>query len=61
MDMIGLDSQRKNEPALFLTLSLDNLLATFFEIANKNSFAQPWTPDETINNQMYSLLISLVF
>jgi hypothetical protein len=61
VDVIGLDSQRQKEPALFLALVLNEVLTAFFDLANKDRLAPTRTPDEMIHNQVHSMLIALIF
>ena len=60
MDMIGLDSQCENGPAFLLALLLNELLATLFELARENGLPSFWAPDEMIDDQVNTMLISLV-
>jgi hypothetical protein len=60
MDMIWLDCQRKNHPSLLFAFYLDKLLTAILELAYKNRLPSLGTPDEMIDNEVYSVLIPLV-
>lgn len=60
MNVIGLNSYLKHEPALFFTLLFDQLLTAFLELANEDRFVTTRTPDEMIHNQVDAVLISLI-
>src|SRR5215469_13102324 len=61
MDVIGLNRQGKNGPALLFALCLNQLLTTLFDLANQDRLTPTWTPDQMVDDQMHAMLISLVF
>jgi hypothetical protein len=61
MNVIGLDRKGKHEPALLLALMLNELLASFLDLTYQDRLAAFGTPDEMIHNEVYSVLISLIF
>jgi len=60
VNVIGLNRSCENEPAFFSTFLFDELLTPFFELANSDRFAAPWTPDEMRDNQVDTVFISLI-
>ncbi len=61
MDMIWLDSQSKNAPSLLFALRLDKFLATLRKLPNQDRLSSLGTQDEMVDNEMDSVLISLIF
>ncbi len=59
--MVWLDSKRENIPAFLVALGKKKLLATILQFANQDGLSPLGTPDEMIDNEMDSVLISLVF
>jgi len=60
MGMIWLDCQGKNHPSLLFAFYLDKLLRAIPELAYKKRLPSLRTPDEMIDNEVYSVLIPLV-
>jgi len=60
MDVIGLNRQLDHIPSLRMALLFQQLLTAFFDFANKNGFTPFGAPDEMIQDQMYTVFISLV-
>lgn len=61
MDMIRLDSQFQNLPSVLGTLILDQFSTVVRHVANQNRFASLGGPDQMVDHQMNSMLVSLVF
>src|SRR6266567_8140895 len=60
MEMIWLNSKGENGPSLLFALCFKKFLATVFEFADKNGLSSLGTPDKMIDNEVYSVLISLI-
>jgi hypothetical protein len=60
MDMIGLNRQFQNLPALLSTLLLDEGLAVFGDTAPKHGFAALGTPEQVVDDKVDAVFISLV-
>jgi hypothetical protein len=48
MNVIGLDGERKHEPALLFALVLNELLAPFLDFAYQDRLTTLGTPDEVV-------------
>ncbi len=60
MDVIGLNGKGKNNPSFFLALFFNDLPGSSRDITRKYWLAAAWTPDEMIDDEMYTVLITLV-
>jgi hypothetical protein len=60
MDMLGLKSKLKDEPALLSTFLFYELLAPLFDLADKNGLAAARAPDQMIDDEMNAMFISLI-
>jgi hypothetical protein len=60
VNVIGLNRSFEHEPAFFSALLFDELLTPFFELANEDRFAAPWTPGEMRDKQVDTVFISLI-
>jgi hypothetical protein len=58
--MIWLDSHCEHCPSLLLALGFEKLLATLFELTGENGLSSLWAPDEMVDHQVDSVLISCI-
>jgi hypothetical protein len=58
--VIGLNRSFERDPTFFSPLLFDELLTPFFELANEDTFAAPWTSGEMRDNQVDTVFISLI-
>lgn len=59
--MVRLNSQREDVPSFLLAFCFKQLLTPISQVPYKNGLSSFGTPDEMIDNEMDSMLISLVF
>ncbi len=60
MNVIGLNRQRKDRPPLFFALLFNDLPGTLGDLTRQHWLAAAWTPDEMIDDEMHTVLITLV-
>lgn len=60
MDMIRLDCQCENGPALLFALDLEKFLTAIFELTSENGLSSLRAPDEMVDNQVDPVFVSLV-
>jgi hypothetical protein len=61
VNMIWLNCQREDCPSFLLAFSFKKLLTTIFDPACENRLSALWAPDEMVDHQMDSVLISRIF
>jgi hypothetical protein len=60
VNVVGVDGQFQDLPSLLVALGLDERAAVTGYVAGENRLAPFGTPDEMIDDKMYSMFVALV-
>ena len=61
MYVVRIDCEFQDLPTFFVALALNETTTILSYAALKNRLTSLWSPDQMIDNQMHSVLVSLVF